>query len=141
MPKKIDKSNFDSMGGLSIMDIIKGMGLEFDYSAANVIKYFLRAPYFGQEEEDYRAAMFHLDIIYNRDGFGPVLHKNKVNLGWDGCNPIEPIIIADAWRLSGLRREFLMSFHFAFAKFSTALRILDKLIDQSSDYSDIIGKM
>lgn len=138
--KKIDKSNCDEMGGLPIIEIISRMGLEFDYHAASIIKYFMRAPYFGQEEMDYRAAMYHLEIIYSRVGFGPALHRNKVNLGWiEEVDPITASKIIKSWELEGLRAKFIESFHFSASKISTALRILDKIIDNCSDYSDIIN--
>lgn len=53
-------------GTPEVIDIIDSWGLAADFDAGNVLKYFLRAPYKGNEEEDYRKAMYYLERIYER---------------------------------------------------------------------------
>jgi hypothetical protein len=134
-----------------VIDIIDSWGLCADFDAANVLKYFLRAPYKGKEEEDYRKAMWYLDRLYARDiGIycdilchnhmmsSPIrLRHKKINLNWFYVLDYEKEIrlhkVIEGWRLEDDRKEFIINFYYQNFNCEKCLKILDKIIDDVSE--------
>lgn len=66
MDSNVNHPKHYNFGTPEVIQIIDAWGLAGDFDAGNVLKYFLRAPHKGKEEEDYRKAMWYLERIYSR---------------------------------------------------------------------------
>lgn len=158
MKETVNNPDHYLCGGLEVIDIIASFGMEGDFSAGNVLKYFLRAPFKGSEEEDYRKAQWYLDRIDNRDPAAwhflchdrihasPVmLATEKVRLHWyeplSQNSEIQLHHVIDAFQLTDLREEFMINFHYKCMRTGKCLRILDELIDACADYDKVLEDM
>lgn len=144
-----------NMGHPEVIDIIDSWGLAADFDAGNVLKYFLRAPFKKDEEEDYRKAMWYLERVYDRDiGYycdvlyhhriqcSPIrLRSQKLNLNWfRPLNYETEITIAkviEGWQLEDERKDFIVNFHYTnFGNGDSCVKILAGIIDDISDYDE-----
>lgn len=154
MKDEINHPNHYTAGTPEVIDIIDAWGLAADYYAGNVLKYFLRAPYKGTEEKDYRKAMWYLQKIYERDiGMHcDLLYHNritcspmrlrafKLNLNWfrplSYHQEVTLLDVIKGWNLEDDRFEFIKNFYYQTFNCERCIRILDKIIEDVSDYEN-----
>lgn len=143
-----------NFGHPEVINIIDAWGLAADFDAGNVLKYFLRAPYKNNEEEDYRKAMFYLDRLTSRDiGYycdiiyhhriscSPIrLRSQKLNLNWFVPLNFDTEItlreVISGWSLEDDRKEFIENFHYQRFNIDKCVSILDKMIDDITENPD-----
>lgn len=142
------------MGKPDYIDIIEGWGLGGDYHAGSALKHFLIAPYNGNEEEDYRESLWHLEKIYERDignGCDILCHDrlksspirircNKINLFWFKTLDFEKEItlkqVVTGWHLTDKRLEFTRNFFYQNFNIEKCLRAISDILDDVSDDED-----
>jgi len=139
MKREKHRGNFASRGGIEVIDIIRDFGAETDYCFGSALRYFLLAPYRGDEEFDYRSCLSQLEMIYERQPFQYT--GLKVNFSWI---PHASVIrlqfnrIIGNWCETSLRREFLTAAYYKSFNLEKCIRTVDALIDLASDYEDTI---
>jgi len=151
MTEKVNHPSHYNFGKPEVIDIADHWGLAADADAFNVLKYFLRAPHKGNEEEDYRKAMWYLERIYARKNISEVaswcafkrsqirVKVSKLNLDWfiptgkirDSEFTVQKV--TDGWKLKGNRRFFIQHFHYSNFHCEACMKSLSDLIDEISD--------
>lgn len=152
---KVNHPNHYNVGSPEVIDIINAWGLAADFAGGNVLKYFLRAPYKeDKEEEDYRKAAWYLQTIYERNlGKGcdilyhhrisnsPIRLRNvKLNLNWfyvlnyDKEITFEQVVMG--WKLKNRRLNFMQNFFYQNFNIEKCLRILSDIIDDLTEDTD-----
>lgn len=154
MRQKINHPKHYNIGSPEVIDIIAGWGMEGDFCAGNVLKYFLRAPYKGKEEDDYRKCNWYLERMYGRDiangcdllyhdrvKCSPIrLRTNKINLMWFKINDFHSEVtlemVINGWSLTDKRKDFIMNFFYQNFNIERCLRIVSDLIDDVAENED-----
>lgn len=155
--EKINHPKHYNIGSPEVIKISDSWGLAGDADAFNVLKYFLRAPYKGNEEEDYRKAMWYLERIYSRRGecelkafnnqtfTNVVIRTKKLNLHWfkptsiykaSEDREIGLIEVIKGWKLNGLRAFFIENFYYKQFHCEACMNTLGKLIDEIAEVNN-----
>lgn len=82
--------------------VIEAWGFAEGFCAGNAIKYILRAPHKGTEEEDLKKALWYLDRLVNGPDRDPIHRVGERHRMGENCPPVK---VGNAWNLTGIRQE------------------------------------